>query len=213
MADTELQMVVAQMGRLMFSRAAIEWFSSDFDDHPESDLERIYERAVEEATVNITRERTHFASASVVPRQDANQNRAANLEVDEARLPRRWLASGPILNYNGSPERVRIQAMVVHRSTGRDQRAAPQLAVQRSNDGGESWQWTSTRSATGYTRGATGHNQASNTVSQTDIDPGDQPSYRLVFSEGSGERDSCPVIEGHFQLEALETDKLTLLRM
>ena len=75
------------------------------------------------------------------------------------------------------------------------QRAAPALILER--DTGGTWTPLAT-SATGYIRDISGHDESSNTIAFVDVDPGTDPTYRLMFREESNERDSTIVQSGQF---------------
>ena len=215
MADTELQMAVAKLARLGATRSTIEWFTGSFDDYPDDGLQDVYEAAVVESTIDLTRERTYVATGAVTVGQDANENREADLDPD-ALVDEGWRQAGNWLGFDGTPERVALSAMVRQdggTAAAREQRAAPQIRIERSNDGGDTWPWSTVLSATGYIRDTTGHHQSSNTIAQIDRTPGTRPIYRLVFSEGSTERDTCEVVEGVLDAEALVLDKLTLFKI
>lgn len=145
----------------------------------------------------LTLERNYLASADVTPGQNVNDTGTIN--ITSSRLDTGWAQAGDSLEYVGEPDRVRIDVNVSQEigNTDNIQRAAPVLVLQRNGI-------EVARSATGYIRDTSDHEQSTNTISFIDPTPGVDPTYSLVSETDTTITGATLVTLGSFSAEAVE---------
>lgn len=116
---------------------------------------------------------------------------------------------GGSLQYAGEPDRIEITAMVVNDAQATNQRMAPGVNLEKSNNGGPFALVPAARSRTGYIRLLNGHQTSSNHVSWTDMNPGLNPTYRLVAVQ-AGVGGNVQSVGGHFTGIATERETVTV---
>lgn len=123
------------------------------------------------------------------------------ITLTEVRADAGWTLD-TVLNeytYTGTPDKVRIDAMVQVDATsaGALARISPELLLLKNGV-------VVAISSTGYQRHGTGHDTSSNTISYTDPNPGTNPVYVLQSREDSIQTEVLPIDLGHFSLDAIE---------
>jgi len=134
--------------------------------------------------------------------QDMNAPAIASLDNADHVAEGGWSIGTNLFQYTGEPTYVVINAQA-HQEIANNaniQRAAPTLELQKLIGGA----WTTiAKSATGYTRDASDHEQSSNTIFFRDKNPGTDPQYRLVKARDTTLTGAMQLSDGQFDLEAV----------
>ena len=158
---------------------------------------------VPNSTANPVTVHTFNVAASEVT-GDANQPNLI-LTLSNEREDNGWSLSSNAWTYTGEPDFVRISAVTYFQQPNNTnyQRISPELQLLKN--GSE----VLAQSASGYQRHTGDHDSSSNTISFTDPNPGQNPTYSLRAQQGSSQTDILDIDLGSFQLEAAEVVLVT----
>ena len=169
--------------------------------------------------ISVVLERNFLADAEV---DVQNMNLAGGeVTISNRRLDEGWEQADNTLVYTGSPDRIRINVSIPQQiaNNADAQRAAPIIVLRRNGE-------PIARSATGYIRDFSDHEQSSQTISYVDSAPDSNPVYDLIKEQDSAINSavtsnpiasfSAEAVElvpydlyGDFVVEAAETSSLT----
>lgn len=188
MPDLKLQSLVARQARLGYTQEEIEQQTGDFVDYPDDNLNQIF--SDNQASPEIC-----YLCKCAIGSQNVNIDGAITflgLRVDGG-----WNVLNNEAVFIGAPDKVRVYVQI-SQSIGQGvniQRAAPVVNLLK---GGQ----LVSRSASGYIRDATDHEQSSNSIVYIDHAPGVDPVYSLQAvrdSTNAGVVTSDPVSSVSFE--------------
>jgi len=142
---------------------------------------------------------SYLASASV---DVQNVNTNGIIDITSQRIDQGWSFNVNEYTYTGEPDKIIISCQI-HQQIANNinrQRPAPVLNLEKND--GTGWSVIS-KSATGYIRDASDHEQSSNTISFTDPSPGTNPQYRMSKEQDTTINGAVNSIIGSFSLNAI----------
>ncbi len=150
----------------------------------------------------VTMKRSYVANGSI-PNQDVNDNQVLTINDELVESGWTFSAADNAYEYANPAKYIKISAHL-NQSIAENaniQRAAPVLILEKQTGAG--WDEIA-RSATGYIRDGSDHEQSSNTITFRDLDTGSGGTYRLSTVQESANAGVVTSQGGDFDLEAFE---------